>query len=190
MLEESVIESYTVSELYAIQLPWVAGTYRIRHWGIDDILERIICLDAKKKYMLSLKKPLIKQVKDMKLARIFMICLCGISYQSMTATVERYCKETIWGSSVSSKAEMIGKSKKLTGEVLGSWWKEKVLCRVKATWHFASDSLLKKQWTWAYKVYESVERYRWYTLCGNRVDEKSAYVTLLEKISKRSKYYG
>jgi len=73
---------------------------------IDDILERIICLDAKK-YILSLK-PLIKQVKDMKLAKNFYDL--SVAAYLINPLKDSYFVEDIardyMGSGVSSKAEV------------------------------------------------------------------------------------
>jgi len=193
-LDETVIKSYTVSNLYAISITLDNRTYLIKDIvEIDDILEQIICLDAKK-YILSLK-PLIKQVKDMKLAKNFYDL--SVAAYLINPLKDSYFVEDIardyMGSSVSSKSEMIGKSK--LGEVL-RFNDEKAKKYFASESHvalFASDSLLKKlnelELT---KLYEDVEMPLIYSLAkmentGVRVDEKrlKSYAdTLLKKISK------
>ena len=192
--DETVIKSYTVSSLYAISITLDNLTYLIKDIEqIDDILERIICLDAKK-YILSLK-PLIKQVKDMKLAKNFYDL--SVAAYLINPLKDSYFVEDIardyMGSGVSSKAEMIGKSK--LSEVL-KFNDEKAKKYFASESHvalFASDYLLKKlnelELT---RLYEDVELPLIYSLArmentGVRVDEKrlKAYAdTLLEKISK------
>ena len=193
-LEETEIKSYHISEIYAISITLYNKSYIIKDIeNTKDILEQVICLDTKK-YILSLKS-LIKQVKDMKLAKGFYDI--SVAAYLINPLKDSYFVEDIardyMESTCSSKAEMIGKAK--LNEVL-RFNDEKAInyfaTESYVAMHSATNILNKLAELELTNLYENVEMPLIYSLAkmenvGVRVDEKRLkdYAdALLEKIAK------
>ena len=191
-LKETAVKSYKINELYAISLTFKNRTYIIKDMeNIGDILEQILALDTKK-YILNLK-PLIKQLRDMSIAKN--IYDLSVAAYLINPLQNSYLVEDIArgfaGISVLSKSEMLGKQSVYDALIKDDEKALEYFATESYMAIFCADNIFKKIESLDLKnLYETVEMPLIYSLAkmektGVGVDEKrlSDYAdTLTEQI--------